>query len=446
MFGAPDRFVVSRLRYPLTISHGTKSVFFTISVKAMMAAMIIIQSIFPEEWARYVRYAVTESRIDPPNLGELQIYGVGYVYNGVYESEWMDYGSSTVVKNFDMVNWEGQVPNGTSIAIQTKSAYMTQEGDVIESEWSIPTAEKSFMFPSPEPATMIKYRITMSTQDILKTPVLSSISFDYSEENQPASYADGFVTPNVLPMGQTTTMEYIISYNLNDGQNLKQVQLEVPGFSDLNSVYSSELGGVITNLDTDSSVNTLSITFANPITNATGGTASDSLYISFDTKLLGNSHDFVASLFNSTGNDGAGAVKVWESQSGSWTVVTSSIQEGVLLNVQASPEAFTPNGDGVNEFTVIEFELSKVQTDVKINIFDTKGSLVTVIADEKLSPGTYLVPDNEKLGYDASGLIGYWNGRDQDGDLVSPGVYIYQVVAQTDSGDKVKSGTVVVAY
>lgn len=403
---------------------------------------------FPQEWARYVRYIITESRQDYPNIGEMMVFGVGHVYDGMYESPWMDFGSPTLVKNFGMVDWGGDVPDGTRITIQTKSAYMTQEGQTVESEWSTATTDKSFMFPSPEPATMIKYRVNLTTQDILKAPVMKELSFSYSEDDQPVSFADGWVSPNDMPMGETTTMEYIISYNLIAGQDLKQVQLAVPGFSSLNSVYSSQLGTELTGnmMATQSSVDTLYISFTNPITNADGGTAADSLYISFDTKLLGNSHNFVAAIFNSTGNDGAGGVDVWESQAGSWTVVASSISESLIRNVQASPEAFTPNGDGVNEFTVIEFELSKVQTDVKINIYDTRGSLVTVVADKKLSPGTYLIPDSQKLGANARDLIGYWDGTDQDGDLVPPGVYVFQVVAKTDGGDKVESGTVVVAY
>ena len=33
-----------------------------------------------------------------------------------------------------------------------------------------------------------------------------------------------------------------------------------------------------------------------------------------------------------------------------------------------------------------------------------------------------------------------------DGDKVAPGVYLYQVIADTDDGEKIEGGSVVVAY
>jgi hypothetical protein len=42
---------------------------------------------------------------------------------------------------------------------------------------------------------------------------------------------------------------------------------------------------------------------------------------------------------------------------------------------------------------------------------------------------------------------GYWDGRDDDGDLLPPGIYIYQIEVDMKGGsDAVKSGTVVLAY
>jgi len=48
---------------------------------------------FPDEWARYVRFRITEPRIDFPNIGEIMVYGVGYTYEGEYESAWNDFGT-----------------------------------------------------------------------------------------------------------------------------------------------------------------------------------------------------------------------------------------------------------------------------------------------------------------------------------------------------------------
>ncbi|MFA6472680.1 MAG: hypothetical protein WCU00_11635, partial [Candidatus Latescibacterota bacterium] len=41
---------------------------------------------FQPTYARYVRYNIFEARITPPKIGEMMVYGSGYLYNAVYES------------------------------------------------------------------------------------------------------------------------------------------------------------------------------------------------------------------------------------------------------------------------------------------------------------------------------------------------------------------------
>ena len=86
------------------------------------------------------------------------------------------------------------------------------------------------------------------------------------------------------------------------------------------------------------------------------------------------------------------------------------------------------------------------KTDVDIKIYDTKGRLVYVKECGVLTARDHFFENKIGKADDARALPGYWDGRDEDGDLVPPGVYVYQVVANTDSGDKIEGGTVVVAY
>jgi len=104
--------------------------------------------------------------------------------------------------------------------------------------------------------------------------------------------------------------------------------------------------------------------------------------------------------------------------------------------VKANPKVLTPNNDNKNDFTVLEFRLSKAETRVKIKIFSTEGTLVRTLHDGVLEPRDY-IDDNAP---------GRWDGKNKDGDLVPPGIYVFQVIADTDEGVKAKTGTVVVAY
>jgi len=282
---------------------------------------------------------------------------------------------------------------------------------------------------------------------------MKSIKFNYSEENQPVSNAAGYIVPEEVSMGVDTTFVYTLSYDLNSGQDIKYLAFSVPGSAVLNSVHSTDSGKTLTvetnEVSYSSTLDTLYVEFATPITDS-DNSGADSLYVSFNTKLLRNVHDFKAMLFNSASppNDNAGGVKVWENQDlGYWTVKTTSIIEGILSNVQAVPKAFTPNNDNINDFTVIEFTLAKLQEiNLNIKIYSTKGSLVTTLFDDKLGATDWFV--KEKLGNEALAKImpGYWDGTNEDGDLVPPGVYLYQVIADTDDGEKIESGSLVVGY
>ncbi len=411
---------------------------------------------FPDEWARYARFRITETRKDFPVIGEIMVFGVGYAYDGVYESDWIDFGDATKMKNLDSMSWTGSIPEGTSAYFQVKTSYSMPDGRLVESDWSPKSSSKTISIDSSEPAAMVKYKITMETQDIYKTPVIESISFNYAEDaaDVPVVAADGSIFPNSVPMGVDTTFVYSIAYSLNSGSDIKKINLTTPDFTTIVGVVSNDgagsdltvaNGGLVDINQTSPDVAT--IEFSTPLTDS-DSSGSDSLYVTLRTKMLRNVHDFTASIYDSNNNNSSGGIGVWESTDNSWTVMTSTIINDLVTNVKAVPKVFTPNDDNTNDFTVIEFTLSKIPTDIKIKFYDTRGGLVTIKEYDNLEARDWRVPDNEKRGNAAAALNmpGYWDGTDEDGDLVPPGVYLYQVVADTDDGEKIESGTVVVGY
>ena len=94
----------------------------------------------------------------------------------------------------------------------------------------------------------------------------------------------------------------------------------------------------------------------------------------------------------------------------------------------------------------IEFTLAKVASGVEIKIYDTKGMLVHKKKYSDLIPKDHFFVNKSGMAGEARNLPGYWDGTDNDNDLVPPGVYIYQVIVDADSGEKIEGGTVVVAY
>ena len=63
--------------------------------------------------------------------------------------------------------------------------------------------------------------------------------------------------------------------------------------------------------------------------------------------------------------------------------------------------------------------------------------------DSRLVGGQYLRPPGNR---DASTAPGYWDGRDDEGDVVPPGIYLVRVKARLDRGDEIRIRPVAVAY
>jgi len=260
-----------------------------------------------------------------------------------------------------------------------------------------------------------------------------------------------------VPMGADTSFVYKLEYTLASGtpvQNIKRVVISVPNFAQIDSVVSNDGLAATTfkrvPFTSYSTSDSLYVTLTDSLVNS-DSKSPDILKVYLRTSLLVSQHDFISQVFNSRGNDGAGGIGVWENTDESWTVSTNTVMSDMLSDVKALPKAFTPNGDNINAFTVFEFTLAKVEAPVTIKIFNTEGNLVRELFNDRLIPRDYRVPSGPtgiKTGSvaDAKKLPGYWDGKDKDGDLVPPGIYVYQIVVKTDDGDKSKTGTVAVAY
>ena len=100
-----------------------------------------------------------------------------------------------------------------------------------------------------------------------------------------------------------------------------------------------------------------------------------------------------------------------------------------------TPNPFTPNGDGINDVVQIEFSLFKIYAarPLSIRIFSLDGRPVRSMEEMALG-------GRQRFA---------WDGRDDGGDTVAPGLYICQIEAETDADDvggQRRSHLVAVAY
>ena len=98
-----------------------------------------------------------------------------------------------------------------------------------------------------------------------------------------------------------------------------------------------------------------------------------------------------------------------------------------------APNPFTPNGDGVNDATRWTLDLFMLTSaaGVSVSIHDLDGRQVRLL-EELASSGRLTVE---------------WDGRDGTGERVLPGIYLYRLFVDSDTGeDNELVGTVAVAY
>ena len=421
---------------------------------------IFTEVLFDPVLARYVRIQVTQAEVgrDPAKVTEIQIYGVDFVPEGSYISPPLDFGDAAV-KNFGRVRWWADVPAATELSLQFSTGDSPDTTDASWSAWSREFEASDIFVPSPEPRRYLRYRVNLRTEDLEVTPALDSLAIDFSAETIAARDARGSVVPNQAPMGVEIPFVYRAILELAEGDAVEKIRIHLPSFP--TRVDSIQLFGEdipVPQFPTGSrgidvgdrvlrimprSLNDLDILFEPPLSSVDGTEISFQVLV--HSALYTDTHEFRAALF-SPNSENPQNIREDSVDGASWGVVVTDVVAKDLLNVRAHPRVFTPNGDGVNDFTVIEFTLTKVAAPrrVDVEIFDLSGRRVRRLNAERLIGGRYVHPLLNKE--QARFVPGFWDGMDESGELVPPGIYLFTVKANLDNGDETAAGVVHLVY
>ena len=113
--------------------------------------------------------------------------------------------------------------------------------------------------------------------------------------------------------------------------------------------------------------------------------------------------------------------------------VTTALSRSLVASTRVSPNPFTPNGDGVNDVVGVSYKLLRVTAavPVAIEVFDVAGRPVRRVyaGDDPLGEYSHV-----------------WDGTDDAGLLVPPGLYLYRISADVQSRRETRSGAVSVVY
>ena len=113
--------------------------------------------------------------------------------------------------------------------------------------------------------------------------------------------------------------------------------------------------------------------------------------------------------------------------------VATSVRDETLLRAEF-PDVLTPNGDGVGDWVLLTYEIYEVigESTVHVEIFDLAGRRVLRLHEGREGIGRY------QRRFD---------GRDENGRLLPPGLYLARVELSTDEADQARRTEVIhIAY
>jgi len=439
---------------------------------------------------RYVR--VTISVINEVNwvvIGDVEIYGAGYASRGAYRSEVKDFGALT---NFGQVSWIEQLPQADmDITMQFRSDSVTidNDGGILEdtlalantgiiagsevvtdesemflynrgidydidyqqgllwrleettsidtaalimvdyrlwSSWSPEYSDAGgSLFEITEPRRYLQYQANLFTSTT-DTPVLEEVSIVY-DTTPVAQRSLGAVIPNEIPIMEESRLTYRIRFDFASGDlGIDTVIVTTPSPARMEAVRWNE-EPIAEDRYTDlTDKHFIKVGFDQTL--AADDTAA--LEIDFSTTLFFSENAYPSMVIS---RNSAGNPQTVEQSDSTWTVTTVGIPEGTLVSVEAKPNPFSPNGDGLFDETLISYFVAKISypQPLSIKIFDLNGDLVRTLRDR----------DDPAFFYEIA-----WDGRDDDGDLVAPGLYIYQVRLKADQGEEAVTKTITVQY
>ena len=413
-------------------------------------------------------------------IAEFEIYGDGFVTRTSYNSPILDFGKPV---SWSKIRWEGELPEGTEVFLRTRTGNSPQPslfwrtgstGDFEQvtkadytgafnaglfsqvrivydrenwSTWSPPydfTAglrdpaqpaaawNDGVDLQSPSPTRYMQLQVIFRGNGDV-APSIDNLSFLFAEEPA-AQEVFAEIWPLETESFEPHTFTYVVRPLLQSGDKGFD-RLEIFTQSRVQSVQSIAIDGndVTDRFPPEIQDDRIVLSF-DPMQAPQDN--EKRIEVVFDTKVLRFGTEFTGWVYDSGEPSLKQQIKPGNATfrfGGDVLAVRTPMGGDLISNVQLSSRVFSPNGDGINDQVDILYDVRNVEdlTEIAVKVFDLSGRLVREVDETTTLSGSFELS---------------WDGRDDQGVMVGPGVYMYQVELQTDGGSKVTSGVVSVAY
>ena len=381
---------------------------------------------FPLQYVRYIRLESTQ-RFNW-EIDELEIFGSGFVPEADYLSEVFDMEQDALWGRLQWATEQVGLPQRSRLIVRTRSGSGPSPDDEPDSwsPWSTPYRNSGDPILSPAPRRYFQFSMAFESDGLEDGIAVDSLAFEVFRPAL-AQAIVGEIWPQEVPVGVDTSFVYTIEVTDAEGFDRLEIDTQAPvralrelRVDDQEIEFSEELGA-----------KGLRVSFARQ-------TGNRALQVVFDTAVLRYETVFTGRLLDTT-REGA-IPQVIESGNAAPRFAGDDLSVRVPLEgqrlvyqVSAMPAVFTPNGDGINDYTTITYDLLYLtgQAPVALQIYDLARNQVAELPVAGSGSGRFQLP---------------WDGRDAQGNLLLPGVYILQVEVETDNGTERSNSVVTIAY
>jgi len=378
--------------------------------------------------------AIQVDKMDPtrPNgvatiIAEIEVFGVGFLAEGTYVSS-IKNASPVRSVNWGRVLWEADVPPQTSVEVSVRTGD-DPTGVSAWSPWSTPVTVSGSLFRVFEPRRYMQYKVRLATQ-ALETPRFRSIEvfYDTTLVASSATARLSQVTAEILKEANITHETSIQTNSSSGGVDTLIIETDIP---------LAVSGITVNNAEVPHSLQfvpgALRIGFASPVT----GASTIRTALRFTPYLL--SHSFPSHIISNAtpGNPQMVDAAIVGGREAT-TLATVGVPDAIIMDGRVDPNPFTPNGDGRNDVTYFNFFVANLTNPrpVRIHVFDLTGRKVRTVFETSTTAQAYVEQNAIP-----------WDGRDDNGKLLAPGVYIFQIsVAADGNNPSALTKTVTIAY